>query len=216
LASEPIGVVVGLKAEARIARRLGWRVAVGGGSAAGATRAARTLLAEGMEALVSFGLAGGLAPALRPGDIVIPAAVLADGRSYAADPSLRRRLRGLPEGGAMIGAAVAAITAGEKAALFHATRALAVDLESGAVAREAAGAGRPFGVLRAVCDPAGRSLPPLALAALSDAGSMRLDTVLASLARHPWQLPALLALGRDAAAARRALLGHVEAMRCGR
>jgi len=41
LASEPpsllIGIVVGMRAEARIAGKLGWQVAIGGGTAQGAT-----------------------------------------------------------------------------------------------------------------------------------------------------------------------------------
>src|SRR4029077_9505952 len=54
LASDPsVGVVVGLAAEARIAGRLGWLVAVGGGTAAGAKTAARSLADAGVGALVS-------------------------------------------------------------------------------------------------------------------------------------------------------------------
>ena len=67
-----VGIVVGLAAEARIARRLGWKVAIGGGAAAGAEAAARRLIDEGSDALVSFGLAGALDPALRPGALIVP------------------------------------------------------------------------------------------------------------------------------------------------
>jgi hypothetical protein len=59
-------IVVGLKAEALLARRLGVPVMIGGGTAAGAEMAARRAVAEGATALVSFGLAGGLDPSLRP------------------------------------------------------------------------------------------------------------------------------------------------------
>ena len=89
------------------------------------------------------------------------------------------------------------------------TSAAAVDLESGAVARIAATHGMPFAVLRAICDPAERALPPAALAALDARGVIGSWRVIASLAAQPGQLPALLALAADAAAARRSLVERV-------
>ena len=96
-----------------------------------------------------------------------------------------------------------------KQALFAATGAAGVDLESAAVARVAARHRLPFAVLRAVCDPAQLSLPPLALVALDGEGRIGAARVLASLAARPWQIVALLRLARAAAAARAALIGRV-------
>ena len=97
-------IVVGLRAEALLARRLGVPVVIGGGTAAGAEAAARrAVVAAGATALVSFGLAGGLDPGLRPGALVVPTAVLCGDRSFAADPALmamaRRRDDASPAGG---------------------------------------------------------------------------------------------------------------------
>src|SRR4029077_8389304 len=83
-----IGVVVGLAAEARIARRLGWRVAIGGGTAAGAEAAANALVRQRCAGVISFGLAGGRDPTLRPGALIVPAGVIAGGKRYTADPNL--------------------------------------------------------------------------------------------------------------------------------
>ena len=196
-----IGVVVGLTAEARIARRCFTRVEIGGGTAAGAEAAARRLIGQGAQALVSFGLAGGLDPMLRPGSVVIPDEVLTEGRVLATDPDLNEQLGGAT-GHTLLGAAGIAATADAKRHLFIATGCAAVDLESGAVAR----AGLPFAVLRAICDPAERDLPPAVLCALSGAGAIGLLRVIGSAIARPGQMPALLALGRDAAAARRALV----------
>ncbi|OJW26043.1 MAG: hypothetical protein BGO51_08200 [Rhodospirillales bacterium 69-11] len=100
-------------------------------------------------------------------------------------------------------------TAADKRALHAATGAHVVDLESGAVAQAATAAGLPFAILRAVCDPAERDLPPAALAALDRSGAIGLARVIGSVLTRPGQLPALLTLARDAAAARRALLAQV-------
>jgi adenosylhomocysteine nucleosidase len=87
-----------------------------------------------------------------------------------------------------------------------------VDLESGAVARVALAHGLPFAVLRAVADPAERNLPPAALLALDGAGRIGILRVLGSVFGNPGQILGLLALARDAAAARRALVGRVRTM----
>ncbi|MCW3473729.1 phosphorylase family protein [Limobrevibacterium gyesilva] len=201
----PLGIVVGLAAEARIARGLG-DVEIGGGLPAGAEAAAERLVARGATALLSFGLAGGLDPNLRPGALVVPATVLEAGCRYPTDAALTQALGGTTAGLLLAGEAVVA-DAGRKLHLSQATSASAVDLESGAVARVARRHGLPFAVLRAVCDPAERTLPPAALIALDQSGAIGLLRVLGSVARRPWQVPGLIRLALDAAHARRSLVG---------
>lgn len=207
-----IAVVVGLQAEAKLARPLGWTVAIGGGSAAGAATAARSAVAEGAAALVSFGLAGGLDPALDPGALLVPDAVHTAGRRLPTDPALSARLGGAT-GHCLLGAGAIVAQADDKRRLFAETGAAAVDLESGAVAQVAAEHGLPFAVLRAVCDPAWRSLPQAALWALNAQGGIGIGRLLFSVLADLGQIPDLLALARDAAAARRALRRRVEAIR---
>ena len=206
-----LGILTGLAAEARLARPLG-HVLAGGGDAAGALASAERLVAEGATALLSFGLAGGLDPALAPGAIVVPRAVLAGGRRYPCDPVLLDALGGASVETLLGGAAVAA-TVAQKVQLRAASGAAAVDLESGALAEVAARHGLPFAALRAVCDPAGRDLPDLALTALDAQGRIGLRRSLASLLAQPRQVPALFALARDAAIARRALVRRVREFR---
>jgi adenosylhomocysteine nucleosidase len=203
-----VGVVVGLAAEARIARRLGWMVAVGGGTAAGADAAARRLADAGVEALVSFGLAGGLDPALRPGALIVPSAVIVAGVRHPTDPGLSCRLGGVTTHAVLCPEAIVA-TVEAKRRLHERTSAAAADLESGAVAQVATARGLPFAVLRAICDPAERALPPATLAALDAHGAIGVWRVIASAVARPGQLPALLTLAADAAAARRSLVARV-------
>jgi len=209
-AGRPVGIVVGLVAEAKVAGSLGARIAIGGGTSAGAASAADTL-APRVSALISFGLAGGLDPALPPGALLIPATVLAEDGQWDTDPILNARLGG-PTPGALFGDGAILATTGAKAALHARTGAVAVDLESAAVARIAARHGLPFAVLRAVCDPAGRDLPRAALAALDGQGRIGALRVVAAILAQPGEILGLIALGRDAARARLALVTRVRAI----
>ena len=204
-----VGVVVGLAAEARIARPLGWRVAIGGGTASGALTAAQGLIDEGSDALVSFGLAGGLDPALRPGALIVPCAVIVDEVRFPTDPGLSRMLGGVTPH-TVVGADAIAVGVEDKRRLHCRTSAAAVDLESGSVARIADSA--RHAIRRAARNlRSGRTQPCLrwrwphstrAASSACGASSPHLPHGLA-------QLPALLALAVDAAAARRSLVERV-------
>jgi adenosylhomocysteine nucleosidase len=201
------GFVTGLQAEARIAALLG-PVQAGGGMPAGAAEAAGRLVADGATALVSFGLCGGLDPALRPGALVVPRMVHSSGRRYATDATLSAALGGW-SADILLAGETAAADATTKQRLFCESGAVATDLESGVVAQIAARAGLPFTVLRAVCDPADMRLPPAALIALGSDGRISIRAVASSLLREPSQIFDLIALGRAAAAARAALVRRV-------
>ncbi len=141
--------------------------------------------------------------------IVVPTAVLAGERSWTTDPGLAALL-GEPTGTLLAATEVIASRAAKEAA-WHQTGAVAADMESGAVAQVAAWHRLPFAVLRAVCDPAGRDLPPAALTALDASGRIKAAALVASLLRHPGQIAGLVALAREADRARRALLARVAA-----
>jgi adenosylhomocysteine nucleosidase len=197
--------VTGLAAEARIARRIGWHAAAGGGDTESTRRALAQLIGEGARALISFGICGGLDPAFGPGALILPPAVASeDGRHHRVDAALRGGLASAlaragiaAAGGDILGAGRAADTPSRKAALHRESGAIAIDLESHLVADAAARADIPFAVLRAIADPAERALPPAALIGLNAAGRPALGRVLLSLASQPGQLPALLQVARD-------------------
>jgi hopanoid-associated phosphorylase len=205
-----IGVVTGLRAEARCLGGLDVAVACSGAQPARARAEAARLIAEGAVGLVSFGLAGGLSPAVAPGDLILAdAVVLPHGERIATDLAWRSRLSALievagraPHQAAVAGSDRLLATVAVKRALFAATGALAVDMESHAVAEVAHAAGRPFLVLRAIADPADQALPRTATVALGPGGEVRLLAVARALLERPAELPALLRLGRQS---RRAL-----------
>lgn len=185
-------VVVGMTREAGIVGARA-RVAIG---RAGLARA----FAECPAAILSFGICGALDPSLKVGDLVIGGAV----NGVLADPEWTARLAAaLPA--ARIGsfaagdAMVADISA--KAALRERSGAMAVDMESHAVAQT----GIPFAVLRAVSDRADRSLPPAARVGLKADGRPDIAAVLKSLLADPSQMPALIRTAWDVETAYRAL-----------
>lgn len=196
--------LVGFSAEASVARLTGWPVAIGGGTAEGARREALRSIEEGATGIVSFGLAGGLDPAHAAGTLIVPRAVIADGRIWPADPALSARLGGTTDD-LCLGVDHVVASAAEKRRLHQETGASFVDMESAAIAAVAGAAGIPFAVLRAICDPARRDLPPAALVALDREGRLAFAPLLRSLVTDPAQIWTLIGLARDAAAARRAL-----------
>jgi hopanoid-associated phosphorylase len=209
-----IGIITGLAAEARcldrVARHSPLPICVlhaAGDPAA----AAQSLAGQGVASLMSFGIAGGLDPALSPGRVIVATAVI-DGQGGKIDchdawrDELIAALASLSPLAAPLAGRDGAIATVAGKALLHARHgAAAVDMESHAVARVAARAGLPFAAVRAIADPADRALPGAALAGFGDHGDVRLGPVIGELLRHPGQLPALLGVARDSRKAMAAL-----------
>lgn len=214
-----LGAVVGLTVERTILRARSpafqrpadlWILAAGA-SAARAERLADTLISRGATGLISFGIAGGIGPSMQPGALVLPReVVLPDGARLAADPAWRERVTAamgdLPvSGDAIAGTDHMLASVEEKREYHQRTQAAAVDMESHGVARAAARRSIPFLVVRAVADPADRSLPGSAVAGLDAAGTVKPLGTLAALLAHPAQVRALLSVAGDALTALAAL-----------
>jgi adenosylhomocysteine nucleosidase len=204
-----LGVVTGYRGEAACLAEHGALVHVlcSGADAERARDAAGRLLAEGIRSLISFGLAGALAPHLQPGDLLLPETViLPDGRRLDADHLWRGRLEsileraGLPSSDAPVAGSdllLAAVDA--KRALFGRTGAVAVDMESHAVADLAGRAGAPFVVVRAIADRSDQTIPRAAQGVIGADGEIQHLAVLRGLLRSPWEIGALISLGRSSA-----------------
>jgi hopanoid-associated phosphorylase len=201
-------VATGLHKEAGILRGPGVVVVAGGGDGARLEQELEAA-AGGARVILSSGLAGALSPNLKPGDIVIGELFPGEGRGPVGGPAqlgpgLRRGTalvelleRKLPVArvGMIVGSDAIIATTAEKQALHIKTGALAVDMESHIAARVAARHNVPFAIIRVISDSANETLPPAALAGMRPDGGMALGAVLASLARNPSQLPALIRTG---------------------
>jgi adenosylhomocysteine nucleosidase len=200
-------VATGLQREARIVAGPGV-LAVPGGGLSERLEAALTAVAARAEGIISFGLAGALAPELRVGDCVVATGVVdADGR-HPTDPTwssvLLAQLVGA-RAGPLFASDAMLLTRAAKAAVRVRTEAIAADMESHLAARVAARFGLPFAVVRAISDAADRDLPTAVTVGMTPDGGMAMWPVIRALARRPGELPALIRTAGEAERAFRAL-----------
>jgi len=210
----PVLIVTGLVQEARIAAGPGMAVICSSSD----PRQLRALLATldpvSFRGVISFGVAGGLDPALKSGDIVVATEVMAGDARWLAGLALNDELvarlalgrRRVVRGGLAGVEQVIGARAG-KAALWSETGAAAVDMESHIAAAYAEESELPFAALRVISDPASRALPAIAMTAIKPNGDIDLRKVLRGVARNPMSLRALVSTGIDFNRALRSLRG---------
>lgn len=199
----PVLAVTCLAFEARIAAGHGVRVFCASDRRGLLARIAAAATG-GCSGIVSFGVAGGLDPALRPGDLVIARTVVTDQRRFHTYEAWTRALLAALPGsvhGDISGADVPIADPTDKRALHRAHRTVAVDTESHIAAEVAARRGIPFAAVRVVLDPAHRGLPPAALVPLRHDGSADVRAVFGSVRKAPAQVPDLLRIAADASLA---------------
>jgi adenosylhomocysteine nucleosidase len=210
----PVLIVTGMAQEARIAAGPGMTV-ICSSSDPQQLRALLTVFDPStIRGVISFGIAGGLDPALKSGDVVVATEVLAGDTRWLAGLALNEELiasvalgrRRVVRGG-LAGVEQVVVAQARKAALRSETGAAAVDMESHIAAAYAAEAGLPFAALRVISDPASRALPALARSAIKPNGEIDLRKVLRGVARNPATLRALVSTGIDFNRALRSLRG---------
>ena len=177
-----------------------------------AEQAARALLDQGCDALMSFGFCGGLDSKLAPGTVVFADRVIAaDGKVTATDARWRAALSTAAAGrcaavaAPVYGSAHVIASRAAKKELFEKTGAAAVDMDSHEVAAVANERGVPFIVVRAVADPARRTVPRAVLYGVREDGTTRLVAVCAAVLVRPWEAFSLAGLAWDSYAALGAL-----------
>jgi len=210
----PILIVTGLIQEARIAAGPGMTV-ICSSSDPQQLRALLTVFdPTTIRGVISFGVAGGLDPSLRSGDVVVATEVMAGDARWLAGLSLNDNLvSGIALGrrrvvrGGLAGVEEVVVARARKAALRSHTGAAAVDMESHIAAAYATEAGLPFAAVRVISDPADRSLPALAQSAIKPNGDIDLRSILRGVVRNPRTLSALVSMGIDFNRALKSLRG---------
>jgi len=222
-----VGVVCALAAEARhlgpAARRPpsisslsdGTLLAVSGMGMTAAAQSARALVDAGASALVSWGMAGGLDPALSAGAVFLPSEIVStDGAAVPTAPLWRARLseviatrRASPVlgQGRLVTSARAVGSPADKATLFRQSGAAAVDMESLAIAEIAHAHQLPCIAVRVIVDSADDPLPRAVAAAADSEGHLQIWRLLGALVRTPAELASLIRLANRYRAANRSL-----------
>ncbi|HEY0235228.1 MAG TPA: phosphorylase [Afipia sp.] len=211
----PVLIVTGLKQEARIAAGPGLTVICSSSNPVQLREMMTSFDPASIRGIVSFGVAGGLNPALRSGDIVIASEIVTAEKRWATASALTEMLISLPVkgrrsvvNGVLVGVEEVVLGQVGKAALRSSTGADAVDMESHIAARYAEDHGLPFAALRVISDPAHRALPQLAANALKPNGNVDIWKVVRGIARQPSEIRALVHSGRDFNRALRGLKGY--------
>jgi len=161
------------------------------------------IIHSGAAGLISIGTAGGLAPNLVAGALLIPEQIRrVDGQVFQPHANWHNRVRSAlqnnlrVETGDLLGVSRVIRHPAEKRALHAQTKAVGADMESAILAEIAGRLGVPFLAVRAIADTVEDELPKAAMAALTDAGDTDFPALLACLLRHPSDLPGLITTWR--------------------
>ena len=187
-------------------------VAYSGAGPVNAQAAAELLVAEGATRLISWGCAAALSESLRPGDLIladklidagnIEIAVNADWHSHTKN---RLATFVVVHTGCLAESKSIVSSSKDKKQLHSITGAVALDMESIAIARVARQHTLPFLAIRAIADPVNMDLPQAINYSLNDQGDIVLGKLLLFLFLHPAELPGLIKLGLHFNAAKKTL-----------
>ncbi|MCC6123793.1 MAG: hypothetical protein IT426_02435 [Pirellulales bacterium] len=187
-------------------------VFLSGAGRTNAAKAAETLIdGHKPQFVLSAGFAGGLSPQLKRRDLVLANEVtLASGESIAISP-LPANLRSAPGAGtAIVGKLLTSDRvirlADEKKVLFEQTGAVAVDMETFAVAEVCRRRKIPLLAVRIIHDPADESLPPdIEMLLRQKTGAARLGAAVGVLWKRPSRIKDFWALKENSLVAAKKL-----------
>jgi len=179
-------------------------VACSGAGPENATKASQLLINKGAKRLISWGCAAALKVNLHPGDLVLPQTLITEEQRQFSNlhintPWLENVLDHLsplnPYTGPLAESSFIVAESADKKLIHKQTRAIALDMESIAVAKIAIEYKIPVLVIRCIADPVSMSLPKAVSYALNKQGDIILAKLLWFLLTHPSELPGLIKLG---------------------
>ncbi|WP_432737564.1 phosphorylase [Maridesulfovibrio sp. FT414] len=179
-----------------------------------AAEAAEKLCLEKPALLMSIGVSGGLAPGLNAGSLIMASAIVSDQDEYKtwreSDFDAAARMELFPacgeiQCGKLVTAESPVLTPQDKLAMHERTGALAVDMESAAVASVAMHHQTPFACIRAISDDYSRGIPPESLGGVNEQGKTEIAPILKAICRRPSLIFQLIPMGMDYSKALKAL-----------
>ena len=175
--------------------------------------AAKQLVDEGADLLLSWGSAGGLDPELETGQLILPSKLVTDsGEESPVSEQIDTQFTNLMAkntqiilDSSLVSVEAALKTIEEKRVLFNISGAAAVDMESESIASVARDKGVACAVVRVVLDDADRCLPKFVDRAVDEFGSVKVAPLIRSLLRYPKDLLLLPSLMSESGIAMRSL-----------
>jgi len=187
-------------------------LAYSGAGANNARTASELLIAQGATQLISWGCAAALGESLKPGDLVLADTLLdAEGAQIGIPAAWHDCAKKLLSAtlkvhvGSLAESLTIVATSQHKKRLYAQTGAVALDMESIAIAKVAQQNNLPFLAIRAIADPADMDLPKAITHSLNNEGDIVLSKLLLFIALHPAELPGLVKLGLHFNAAKNTL-----------
>ena len=171
--------------------------------------AAQTLLEQNVSALVSWGTAGALTENIQSGVLLLADSIVAsDGNTYSFDTEWNKHIANelcntsiKIRHGTIAHVQQVLATAEDKKRLYGETNALAVDMESLAIAQIANKEKLPCASIRAIVDEASQCIPDTVIKNTDPFGRPALIPLFFSLFRNPGLITELIKLGTGMKAA---------------
>ena len=168
-------------------------------------------LTAGASGLVSLGTAGAIAPDIEPGSLLLPAQVRwLDGAMVKVDAEWHAQTNASLQQELSVETkdilhSEELVQTHAKQSLFEQTGAIAVDMESGVIARLAQTADIPFLIVRTALDPANQGVPSAASSSVDRRGDLDAVALSRRLISQPQQLTAVIRLATQFRRAARTL-----------
>jgi len=190
-------------------------VTYSGAGSANAQAAAELLITKGATRLISWGCAAALSATLKPGDLTLADKLIdtEGGRDakFCVSTNWHSYTKNLlatsivVHTGCLAESKSVVSSSKDKKQLHSITGAIALDMESIAIAKVARQYALPFLAIRAIADPVNMDLPLAINHSLNDRGEIMLGKLLFFLFLHPAELPGLIKLGLHFNAAKKTL-----------
>jgi adenosylhomocysteine nucleosidase len=199
-------------------------VAYSGAGSANAQAAAELLITKGATRLMSWGCAAALSATLNPGDLILADKLIdAEGDGGDAKSCVSSdwhshtknllSMYAIVHTGSLAESKSIVSSSKDKKQLQSKSGAIALDMESVAIARVAKKYDFPFLAIRTIADPVNMDLPLAIKHSLDNQGDIALGKLLMFLVLHPAELPGLIKLGLHFNAARstlKSIAGHLD------
>lgn len=189
-----------------------WMIYSGAGEE-NARIASESLVNHGVDRLISWGCAAALHDRVRTGHLVLAEScvdseqtdVEFDNREWNGHVKSHFDSHITVHVGRLAASKRIVDSANDKLELGRQTGAIALDMESMAIAKVASSNGIPFMTIRVVADSLDMNLPKAVRYALNEEGDVELAKLLRYLTTHPYELPDLIKLGAAFSSAKKTL-----------